>query len=197
MKLRDHFSKSDFSEEDNRQFVNNIYVDYYKMMFKCANRFFEKKEDAEDVVQLSFIKINKSLNKIRQLNGNSLAAYIVSIVKHTAIDQIRSNQRDREDVFSDFDEVFEDRLTDETDIEDALLDKLTESHLKRALLKLSDNHQEILEAKYLLDMNDAEIAEEMNIKPGTVRSRLSRARQKALEIYLQEMKDEEEENRLS
>ena len=45
-------------------------------------------------------------------------------------------------------------------------------------------------------MNDAEIAEEMNIKRGTVRSRLSRARQKALEIYLQEMKDEEE-NRFS
>ena len=196
MKLRDHFSKSDFSEEDNREFVNKIYVDYSKVMFKCANRFFEKKEDAEDVVQLAFIKINKNLNKIRQLNGNSLAAYIVSIVKHTAIDQIRSNQRDRQDVFSDFDEFFEERLTDDTDIEEALVDRLTESRLKRALLKLSDEHQEILEAKYLLDMNDAEIAEEMNIKRGTVRSRLSRARQKALEIYLQEMKDEEE-NRLS
>ena len=196
MKLSGRFSKSDFSEEDNREFVNLIYVNYYKMMFKCATRFFEKKEDAEDIVQLSFIKINKNLNKIRQLNGNSLAAYIVSIVKHTAIDQIRSNQRDRQDVFSDFDENFEDSLTDETDIEDALLDRLTESRLKRALLKLSDEHQEILEAKYLLDMNDAEISEEMNIKRGTVRSRLSRARQKALEIYLQEMKDEEE-NRLS
>lgn len=196
MKLRDHFSKSDFSEEDNREFVNKIYVNYSKLMFKCAHHFFEKKEDAEDIVQLSFIKINKNLNKIRQLNGNSLAAYIVSIVKHTAIDQIRSNQRDRQDVFSDFDEFFEERLTDDTDIEEALLDKLTESRLKRALLKLSDEHQEILEAKYLLDMNDAEIAEEMNIKRGTVRSRLSRARQKALEIYLQEMKDEEE-NRFS
>ena len=196
MKLRDHFSKSDFSEEDNREFVNNIYVNYSKLMFKCAHHFFEKKEDAEDIVQLSFIKINKNLNKIRQLNGNSLASYIVSIVKHTAIDQIRRNQRDRQDVFSDFDEFFEERLTDDTDIEEALLDKLTESRLKRALLKLSDEHQEILEAKYLLDMNDAEIAEEMNIKRGTVRSRLSRARQKALEIYLQEMKDEEE-NRLS
>lgn len=196
MKLRDHFCKPDFSEEDNREFVNNIYVDYSKMMFMIATRFFEKKEDAEDIVQLSFIKINKNLNKIRQLNGNSLAAYIVSIVKHTAIDQIRSNKRDRQDVFSDFDENFEDSLTDETDIEEAVLDRLTETRLKRALLKLSDDHQEILEAKYLLDMNDAEIAEEMNIKRGTVRSRLSRARQKALEIYLQEMKDEEE-NRFS
>ncbi len=47
--------------------------------------------------------------------------------------------------------------------------------LRRALDELSDDHRDVVVARYYLDWSEAHIAEALGVKPGTVKSRLSRA----------------------
>lgn len=47
--------------------------------------------------------------------------------------------------------------------------------LRRALDSLSTDHRDVVVARYYLDWSEAHIAEALGIKPGTVKSRLSRA----------------------
>lgn len=47
--------------------------------------------------------------------------------------------------------------------------------LRRALGRLSDDHRDVVVARYFLDWPESQIAESLGIAPGTVKSRLSRA----------------------
>ncbi len=44
-----------------------------------------------------------------------------------------------------------------------------------ALKQLSDDHRAVIVGRFYLDMSEAELAEALDIRPGTVKSRLSRA----------------------
>ena len=55
-------------------------------------------------------------------------------------------------------------------------------HLQGAILGLPERYRLILEGKYILEMNDDEIAEQFSIKPTSVREYLTRARRKVYTI---------------
>ena len=54
--------------------------------------------------------------------------------------------------------------------------------MMKTLDKLNDAHKEILVLRYYDELSYTEIAQVLDIKLGTVMSRLSRARQKLLEV---------------
>ena len=50
-----------------------------------------------------------------------------------------------------------------------------DTRVRPALARLSDDHRDVVVARYFLDWPEADIAEALDIRPGTVKSRLSRA----------------------
>lgn len=58
---------------------------------------------------------------------------------------------------------------------DAAPDLAGSLSLRRALDGLSDDHRDVIVARYYLDWSEAHIADALGIRPGTVKSRLSRA----------------------
>jgi RNA polymerase sigma-70 factor (ECF subfamily) len=178
-------------EQSDRDYVQALYEDYHRLMFKHARKYFQGQEDLEDIVQQTVLRIIQNLSRIRELNRNALPSYIVTMVNHLAIDQIRKNQHDRSDNFSDFTEGFEERLADNFDIEEETIKNLSAIQLGKVLLKLPEKDQFVLKAKYLLAWGDAELAKALGIKKSTVRSRLLRAKQKALLLYKEEYHHEE------
>jgi RNA polymerase sigma-70 factor (ECF subfamily) len=61
--------------------------------------------------------------------------------------------------------------------------------MMQTLDKLNESHKEILVLRYYDELSYTEIAQVLDIKLGTVMSRLSRARQKLLEVLPPEFTD--------
>ena len=67
-------------------------------------------------------------------------------------------------------------------MEDYVILKSQLELLKEVWPQLDARSRYLLEAKYILEMGDAEIASSLDIKPSSVRMSLTRARKNALEL---------------
>jgi len=179
--------------ENDQLFMEKLYHDYHRLMFYHAWRYFQDQDQVEDVVQQACLKLIKYLPTIKQLNCNVLASYIVTVIKSVAIDHFRKQKTERVYSFSDYEEGFEERLPDEQDLEDMAHVSITSDQLAQAILSLSEKDQFVLNTKYLLCWSDDEIAMALGIKKVTVRTRLFRAKRRAL-LALSRGKDEDQKN---
>lgn len=140
-------------------------------------------DEAEDVVQDSFVQAYVKLNSFQ---GNSqFFTWLYRIAFNNAL----SRQRRRRHELS----IEQSREITGTDPEDAteapdepLLREERISSVHTALNLLSEEHRAILVLREMEDLSYEEIAVILDINIGTVRSRLSRARNQ-LKIHLQEM----------
>ncbi|MGL5711988.1 MAG: RNA polymerase sigma factor [Paraclostridium sp.] len=163
--------------EENKFKFEEIYNTYKKIMFYAANDILKDYAQAEDVVHTSFIKIINHLDKIDEIHCNKTKGFIVTIVKNTAIDEYRKNRREKEKVEKVIDSQV---LKENKEIE-------IMSDIEKAILELPDKYKNVFSLKYTQHLNDEEIANILNIKQATVRSRISRGKHK-LKKTLEEMK---------
>lgn len=165
--------------EDDKIKFEDIYNKYKKMMFWIASQILTDERDIDEVVQDSFIKIIKNLDKIEKINSKKTKSFISIIVKNTAIDAYRK--------------VFSNRV--EVELEDNLIfpsDKLEEieteglNDIEIAIMKLPEIYKELFLLKYSHELENCEIAKLLDIKESTVRVRLARGKEK-LEFILNKM----------
>ena len=187
---RDH----NFSPESDRLFLEMLYDNYNGLMFNQARRYFQNQADIEDVVQQSFIKLFKYLPTIRKLNRNTLAAYIVNVIRSCSMDIYRQRKVEKETNFSDFFEGFEETVVDDFDLECLIEKSLSVKQLTNVILQLPEQDQFVLDAKYLQCWSDSEIDEVLGIKANTVRTRLFRAKKRVL-LILCRGKNEDHQDR--
>ena len=126
----------------------DIYGKYKKMMFWIANQILNDERDIEEVVQDSFIKIIRNLDKIEKINSKKTKSFISIIVKNTAIDEL-----------------------EEVEIEGL-------NNIEIAIMKLTEIYKEVFLLKYSHELENNEIAKLLNIKESTVRVRLARGKEK-------------------
>ena len=74
-------------------------------------------------------------------------------------------------------------LKDEhANVEEQAVRSITVEELKEAFKKLPESTKDVLRFKYLLELNDGEIAKTLGVTKATVRSYLTRARRAVLEL---------------
>lgn len=127
-------------------------------------------QDAEDVVQESFLKAFKAQASFR---GGEAKTWMLSIVRNTAMDFRR---RDKSRVAVPLgDEGFEPR-DDSPDPERVLLDQSRREQVRQAISHLEPEFREVIVLREMEGLSYKEIAAALGIPMGTVMSRLSRAR---------------------
>lgn len=179
------------NSESDRLFLEELYDNYNWLMFKHAWRFFQDQTDVEDVVQQSFLKLIRYLPTLKKLNRNTLAVYIVNVIRSCSMDIYRKRKIEQETNFSDLFEGFEETLVDDFDTDCVMDTFISMQQITNAISQLPEKDQFVLEAKYLQCWRDSEIAEVLGIKKNTVRTRLFRAKNKVLEIILRGKNEEE------
>ena len=75
----------------------------------------------------------------------------------------------------------------EDNLEDRIVHQEEIEELGKAILKLPEKHKDLLYFKYILEMNDLDIAEIFQIAPDSVRQYLTRARREAKKLMDKEM----------
>jgi len=142
----------------------------------CNKAFFIVKDadEAKDIAQDSWRIIIKKLETIK--DPNSFGGWAMRIVQTKSIDVLRQQQKDwkNKDAFKIGDEIEDEPYDEKT---------MLKKKLYSAILKLPTNQQHVIKLFYLNEMSLNEISKSLNIKAGTVKSRLFHAREK-LKIIL-------------
>jgi len=122
-------------------------------------------EDAEDVFQEVFARTFEHLDRIR--DDGAILAWIGQLTRRLCVDRLRAAARVSPTADGDIDRLagVEDRLAE---IDDALT-------VRAALDQLPDHSREILDRFFAKDESYRTIGEALDIPPGTVASRISRA----------------------
>lgn len=116
---------------------------------------------------------------LRTMPQGQLLPYAVIAAKSTAIDRWRRRKKERVGASEDFAEGWSAAPEEQLG---AFIDMERVDLLSRGLEKLPQRDRDILMYRYILEMSDEEIAGLLNIKPGSVRMCLSRARKNAFAV---------------
>ena len=170
-------------DEDDRSFMANLYVDYQRLMYKVIVSYTTNKWDADDIFQSTLPKLIDKLADLRRMSKDKLTNYIYSTCKNTAINYLQKKGGLKEFSFEELSSTIpadeDPRLLSKEDNEDI-------EALHRAWKKLDPRSQYLLEARYILNKSFVEIAEDINLQSGSVRTAISRARKKARKLILEE-----------
>jgi len=165
-------------EEAFKELINRYTSPIYNFVARLAN-----KNDASDIVQETFIKVWKNLNRFDDTKA-SFKTWIFTIAKNTVTDFLRKKKSLLfTDLEKDTDEdinSFAENIPDEDLLPDSALQKLQEKEadkkfLNNLLENLHPNYQEVLTLRYQEEMTFEEIGKILNKSLNTVKSQHRRA----------------------
>src|SRR5919197_4314950 len=146
--------------------------DHEETAFRIAYVICGNAADAEEAAQDAFVKAYRALGRFR--SGEPLRPWLLAIVANEARNRRRSAGRRAALVLR---AAGEGRPSGEAapSPEAALLAGERRSTLLAALNGLDERDRTVIAYRYLLDLSEAETAAALGVRPGTVKSRLSRA----------------------
>ncbi|MFB1051613.1 RNA polymerase sigma factor [Paraliobacillus sp. JSM ZJ581] len=158
---------------------------YYQDMLSIATHITRDSYLAEDVVQESFIKAYYHQHNIE--DKSKWKAWLKTIVKRTAIDVLRKQQRMQTIPADDWLQnhiIIENRCC--SYVEEAMEKNIKYQQITNAIESLNPSLRDVLYLKLHFDLTDKEIAQKLLISISAVKTRLYRARIKLQKL----LKDE-------
>jgi RNA polymerase sigma-70 factor, ECF subfamily len=144
---------------------------YREVAFRTAYVIARSSADAEDAAQEAFVKAYYALDRFRY--DAPFRPWILRIVANEARNRLRSARR-RESLTL---RLAEDRASGASAQapEAAVVSADTARTVLAALAALPERDRLVVSCRYLLELSEAETAFVLGVRPGTVKSRLSRA----------------------
>lgn len=158
-----------------RRCIEHLVLKYQNLAYAVALRIVGNHEDAEEVVQDSFSRAFRSLDRFNQLS--KFSTWFYRIVYNAAV----SKRRGRPLVFVSIDEQTEECLDfSEAEGNSPFHHADATRHLHAALARLVEEDRVILTLHYLADKSLDEVGEILSVKRSAVKMRLLRARKRLL-----------------
>jgi RNA polymerase sigma-70 factor, ECF subfamily len=158
----------------------NAELPYRDQLFKTALRLTRSAEDAEDLLQETYLKAYRHYASFQP--GTNLKAWLFKILKNTFINEYRRRKQLPAQVdFAELEETFESAVvsTDSRAIrtpEDEVMEATLDSEVRGALTALPHNYKVVVLLADIEGYAYKEIADILAIPVGTVMSRLYRGR---------------------
>lgn len=170
--------------DEERDKLEALYHRYKDMMFSLINNIINDEHLSEDILQETFIKIAKNIDKVNDnIHSNNAKSFIMTIARNTAFDYYRKNARLRENEY--FVEEFEETVFYDFD-ENLSSEARPENRIITIIKNMKEKYRDIFILKYVHDLENDEIAKLLDITEETVRTRLSRGK-KMIEEKLEGM----------
>ncbi len=164
-----------------------LMLQYQTPVYNLCYRILGNPEDAADMTQETFLKAWKNLEGFHM--ESSLSTWLYRLANNCCLDLLRSKKRKptisivRED--DDGEELSFDPVDPSPQPDELLIRKEENAILKEALLSLDEQQRAILTLRVVNDMSYEDIGSVLQIKEGTVKSRLARARENLRKKVLQ------------
>lgn len=152
---------------NNRKAQLELYKQYCDGMFCVAMRFLKNSDDAEDVLQESFIK---AFQKIDQFKGEvTFGAWLKRIVINKSIDFLKSRQKKMV-------ELDESYMTIATDDDWTVHKSITLDEVKNEIESLPEKYRYVVMMFLMEGFDHKEIAQVLNLTASNCRTRLLRGK---------------------
>jgi RNA polymerase sigma-70 factor, ECF subfamily len=144
---------------------------YREIAFRTAYLIARNRADAEDAAQDAFVKAYYALDRFR--SAEPFRPWILRIVSNEARNRRRSAGRRERLVLRAVERRGPGDAAPSPDA--AAIAEETRRTLLAALETLPERDRQVIACRYLLELSEAETATTLGLRPGTVKSRLSRA----------------------
>lgn len=164
-----------------------LMLQYQTPVYNLCFRILGNPEDAADMTQETFLKAWKNLEGFHM--ESSLSTWLYRLANNCCLDLLRSKKRKptisivRED--EEGEEIAYDPIDPAPQPDEALIQKEEKQLLRDALQSLDQQQRAILTLRVVNDMSYEDISNVLQIKEGTVKSRLARARENLRKKILQ------------
>ena len=169
--------------ESDREFMTWLYLEHERLMYSTIKKITDDQWLLEDAMQIAVEKLIGKVELLRTLDRTRLINYIITTCKNTAYTEGARAAKQR--LVFNFDDCVDQPVHGDGggSPEVQVLERERYIRLAEVWDQLSERSRYMLEARYILDKSFEEIAEDLNIKPGSVRMALTRARKDAAELY--------------
>lgn len=175
---REEYQLAERAKTDDAAF-SLLYERYFPKIYAYIFRRLGDRDMTEDVVSVTFEKVFLHLEKFKPGGGGTFQAWVYRIASNAVIDHVR---KEKHTVPVDPQELPEEIHPQTDGVHDMI--KLEDSEaVHRAIKKLPDRYQEVIQLKYFSELSNIEVAEVLNLSPNNVGVLLSRALKKFHESY--------------
>ncbi len=162
-------------EINNNESRRALFEAYNRRTFAIAYNILHNRENAEDITQDAFIKAFQNLHQLK--DKTKFGAWLAVIATNLARNHLK---REKKVIYTD--ELPEIRDQSEImDTEAEALHSLELARVRTAVRALSPDHYQVIVLQFFDNLKIEEIADLLKVNPGTVKSRLFRAKQKLAE----------------
>jgi len=164
-----------------------IIFKHERFVYNVVHRMLPNHEDAKDISQEVFIKAYRYLAKFD--NKASFSTWLYKIAVNTCIDELRKRKGKEtlslDDEIEGYDGSIKNQFADKSvDVEREIIEKEGFESIKEAINNLSEEHKVVITLRDIEGLTYDEIANITQTSLGTVKSRLSRARNTLKELIL-------------
>jgi RNA polymerase sigma-70 factor (ECF subfamily) len=163
------------AKEGNENAFRELYENNYEMIYRLAYRYSRSPEDAEDIMQDTFIKAFKSIKKFDFSISTNFSAWIYQIGLNCSLDYLRKKKRRKSDLTDSLAGMHREPEGQDPSPEKSAITSQTVFRLKKALSSLSPKQRVIFDLRHLQHQAIKEISERLQCSPSTVKEQLHRA----------------------
>ncbi len=169
-------------KEGDQSALEALILRYEKIVYNVAYRFMGNEADAYDMAQEALIKIYRSAPKFRL--ESSFSSWVYRVTANACMDGLRKRKKTPISLDSTLENgaVFEDTVT--MTPENHVLSIESRDDIQKAISALSQDHRIAVVLRDVQGLSYEEIAGILGISIGTVKSRLSRGRQRLKEMLM-------------
>ncbi len=149
-----------------------LFEAFYRRTYAVAYNILRRRETAEDITQDAFIKAFSSLHQLQ--DDSKFGAWLAVIASNLARNYLK---REKRIILTDDEQTL--HMGTNADLtEEEALRGLEIDMVREAIKTLPPEQYQVIVLQYYHDLKVEEIATLLKVQPGTVKSRLFRARQK-------------------
>ncbi|MBV8352665.1 MAG: sigma-70 family RNA polymerase sigma factor [Verrucomicrobia bacterium] len=165
--------------EERRRF-EETFLPYLDAAYNLARWIVQHDQDAQDVVQETYLRAFKGYHGFRGGNGR---AWLLTIVRNTAYNWLNRHAADEKLV--PYEEEKHAEIVSFNESTKEIVSEKVKEHLQSALGRLPTEFREIIILYEIEGLSYKELALALGVPPGTVMSRLSRARRRLQQEFAQ------------
>jgi RNA polymerase sigma-70 factor, ECF subfamily len=152
-----------------------LFARHRTYVYRWLLRFVSNETLAEDLLSEVFLDVWRQAGRFQR--RSSVSTWLMSIARHKALSARRRRTG------AELDEKIEATVADPAnDPEAALQEKDRAEVLRRALIRLSSEHREVIDLVYYHEKSVDEVAHILDVPPATVKTRMFYARKKLAEL---------------
>lgn len=170
--------------DSDRDFLQELYFQHRNIIYHVARKHFaDKPEELEEAISATLERMCRYVKKLRAVPSNKMKAYVVLMVENVCRNRLRLIIREREQGTIPFDDSNLCNMNNvSVDPYETLFDYADAKTLLASFQGLSQRDQDLIWMRHVERMDYTEIANELHMNAGAVRTALSRAKNRLEEM---------------